>query len=113
MLPSAPLPNGFTCGGQLRQVVRVHLAGFSLCLGTILARWHVVFHHPSADALGNFVGYTAHAIQKHVSITQQDSVVVMVRMAHFPEHLAIPVCLQDHTAFERKSTEEAVFWSAS
>src|SRR5215831_14226013 len=50
-------------------------------------------------------------MQEHVSITQQDAVVMMVGMAYFPEHLTIPVHFQDHAAFEGKATEKALFWS--
>jgi hypothetical protein len=33
---------------------------------------------------------------------------MVIRMADFPEHLAVPVCFQCYAAFERKSAEEAV-----
>jgi hypothetical protein len=32
----------------------------------------------------------------------------MVRMAYFPEHLAVPVHLQDHATFERIATEKTL-----
>jgi len=70
-----------------------------------------VFVDPSYDTLGNLLRYFAHAMQEHVSITQQDAVVMMVGMAYFPEHLTIPVRFQDHAAFEGKATEKALFWS--
>src|SRR5262249_58395771 len=42
MLPRAPLPNGLPRRSNLGQVIGVHLAGFSLWSGSILARLHVV-----------------------------------------------------------------------
>src|SRR5262245_4622442 len=33
---------------------------------------------------------------------------MVVRMAHFPQDLAVPVRLQDHATFERKATEKAL-----
>src|SRR5437773_9574033 len=113
MLPSAPLPNSLPCSSHLSQVRRVHLAGFSLQSGKVLVRSHLGLLHPSFDMLGDFVGYLAHTIQQHVSIAQQNSVVMMVRMAYFPEHLAGPVRFQGHTAFERKATKAVVLWRAS
>src|SRR5262249_37347500 len=40
------------------------------------------------------------------------AVMMMIRMAHLPEHLAIPVRLQNHAAFEREATEKALFRGA-
>src|SRR5438309_11752277 len=98
---------------NLSLVRRVHLAGIRLRSGKILIRSHLGLLHPSFDTLGDFVGYLAHTIQQHVSIAQQNSVVMMVRMAYFPEHLAGPVRFKGHTAFERKAIEAVVFWRAS
>jgi hypothetical protein len=36
-----------------------------------------------------------------------------IRMAHFPEHPAVPIRFQDHAAFERNTTEEAFLQSPS
>src|SRR5580704_3038169 len=33
---------------------------------------------------------------------------MVIRMAYFPEHLAVPVRFQDHASFERKAAEKAV-----
>src|SRR5262249_7204446 len=108
MLPGAPLPNSLPCTSHLDQIIGVHLAGFTLRSGSILARKHVLFRHPPFDAPGDVSGHLAHAMQQHVSIAQQDAVMMMVRMAHFPEHLAAPVRFQDRAAFERKATEKAL-----
>jgi hypothetical protein len=47
-------------------------------------------------------------VQQHVSVAQQDAVMMMVRMAYLPEHLAIPVRFQNHATFEREATEKAL-----
>ena len=43
-----------------------------------------------------------------MQLPPQDAVVMVVRMADLPEHLAVPVRLQNHTALERKATQKAV-----
>src|SRR5262245_6080171 len=113
MLPGAPLPDSLSCGSHLSQVRRVHLADLGFGLRKILPRLHLGFLYPSFDTLSDLVGYCAHAIQQHVSVAQQNAVMMMVRMAHFPEHLAGPVRFQRHTTFERKATEVVVLWRAS
>ena len=113
MLPSAPLPNSLPRRSHLSQVRGVHLAGFSLRSEKILVRSHLGLLHPAFDTLSDFVGYLAHTIQQHVSIAQQNSVMMMIRMAYFPEYLAGPVRFQGRTTFERKATEAVVLWRAS
>src|SRR5436190_23731213 len=113
MVPGAPLPDSLPCRSQLDEVRRIHLAGFGLRLGEILARSHLGFLHSSFDALGYFVGYLAHAIQQHVAIAQQNAVVVLAGVAHFPEYFAAPVRFQGYTTFEREATEEVVLRIAS
>src|SRR5881296_2720069 len=93
-----------------RKLARISPSGNSL---RPLARSHLGFVHPSFDTLSNFGGYLAHAIQQHVAIAQQNTVVVLARMTYFPEHLAAPIRFQDYATFERKATEEVVLWIAS
>src|SRR5262245_40888374 len=102
-----PLPNGLSLRRHLGEIVRVHAAGVVLRAGRILARGKAVFLHPSFDTPGDIVGNPAHAIQQHVSVAQQDAVVMVVGMSDFPQHLAVPVCLQDHATLERKPAEKA------
>jgi hypothetical protein len=52
-------------------------------------------------------------MQQHVPIAQQDAVMVMIRMADFPEHLPVPVRFQHHAALERKAAEKIVLGAAS
>jgi hypothetical protein len=47
-------------------------------------------------------------MQQHVAIAQQDAVVMVVRMTYLPQHVAVPVSLQDDAAFEREAAEEAL-----
>src|SRR5262245_15445520 len=108
MLPRAPLPNGLPRRSNLGQVIGVHLAGFSLWSGSILARLHVVLHHASGDTPSDVVGHLGHAMQEHVAVAEQDAVVMMVRVTYLPKDLAIPVGFQHYAAFERKSTEKAL-----
>ena len=63
---------------------------------------------PSFDLPGNFGGNSAQTIQQNVSVAQQDSDVMVVRVTHFPQHLAVPVGFQGHAAFERKPAERVV-----
>src|SRR5690242_12360539 len=111
MLPGPPLPDRLSARRHLGEVVRVHLASFSRRPGRILARGEAVLLHPSFDAAGDVVGHPAHASQQHVSIAQQDAVVMVVWMAYFPEHLAVPVHFHDHATLERKAAEKALLWS--
>ena len=67
----------------------------------ILAGSHVAFFHPSFDTPRDRVGDHAHAIEQHVAVAQQDAVVMLAGVAHFPEHLAVPVCLEGDTAQEK------------
>src|SRR5215475_13760041 len=113
MFPGAPFPNRVSRRSDLSQIIGVHLVGFGDRSGSILARLHVPFRHPSFDAPRDFFGYLAHAMQQHVPVAQQDAVVVMVGMAHLPQYLPIPVRFQDHAAFEWKTTEKALLRSAS
>src|SRR5215510_2038676 len=108
MLPGTPFPDRLSRRRYLRQVIRVHLAGVILRPSRILARRKAVLLHPSLDAPGDVVGNPAHAIQQYVSVLQEDPVVMMIRMAHFPQHLAVPVRFENHTAFEREATEKAL-----
>ena len=112
MLPGAPLPDRLSSRRHLGQVVRVHLADLDLGPRRILARRKAVLLHPTPDTPGDLVGDLAHAIQQHVSVAQQDAVVMVIRMAYFPQHLAIPVRLQDHAPFEREATEKALLGRA-
>src|SRR5215471_1253527 len=112
MLPGTPFPDRLSRRRDLRQVVRVHLARVVPRPRRILARRKAVLLHPSLDAPDDVVGNSAHAIQQHVSVPQQDAVVMMVRMAHFPQHLAVPVCFEHHAAFEREVTEKALLGRA-
>jgi hypothetical protein len=41
------------------------------------------------------IGYLGHAMQQHVAVAQQDVVMMMVRVAYFPQHFAIPVGFQN------------------
>src|SRR5262249_34345300 len=108
MLPGAPLPNRLPCRSYLGQVIRVHLAGLSLWSGSILARLHVAFGHPSGNAACDVIGYLGHAMQQHVAIAQQDAVMMVVPVAYFPQHFAIPVGFQDDAAFEREAAQKAL-----
>jgi hypothetical protein len=38
---------------------------------------------------------------------------MVVRVAYFPQDLAVPVCFQDDSAFERKATEKALLRCAA
>jgi hypothetical protein len=38
---------------------------------------------------------------------------MMVRMAHFPQHLAVPVRFQHHAALKGKPAEKILLWAAS
>ena len=93
---------------DLGQIIGVHLAGVCLWSRSILARLHVVLHHASGDTPGDVVGHLGHAMQEHIAVAEQDAVVMMVRVMYLPKNFAIPVGLQHHAAFERKSTEKAL-----
>jgi hypothetical protein len=67
----------------------------------------VVFR-PSLDLPGNFGGNSAQTIQQYVSVAQQNPDVMVVRVPHLPQHLAVPVGFQDDAAFERKAAEKVV-----
>jgi len=47
-------------------------------------------------------------MQQHVAVAQQDAVMMMVRVAYFPQHFAIPVGFQDDAAFEREAAQKAL-----
>src|SRR5262245_58514039 len=108
MLPGTPFPDRLSRGRHLRQVVRVHLADVVLLPSRILTRRKAVLLYPALDAPGDVVGNSAHTIEQHVSIAQQNAVVMVIRMAHFPQHLAVPVRFENHPAFEREATEKAL-----
>src|SRR5262245_63471949 len=113
MLPRAPLPNGLPRRSNLGQVIGVHLAGLSLWSGSILARLHVALHHSSGHAPCDVIGYLSHAMQQHVAVAQQDAVMMMVRVAYFPQQFAIPVGFQDDDAFERETVQKDLLCRAT
>src|SRR5438132_8414465 len=108
MLPGTPFPDRLSRRRHLGQVIGVHLADVGLRPRSILARSKLVLLHASLDTPGDVVGNLAHAVQQHVSVAQEDAVVMVVRMADLPEHLAVPVRFQDHPALERKAIQKAL-----
>src|SRR5262249_49365728 len=91
---------------------RIHLADVGARPSRVLARREAVLLYPALDSAGDVLGDLAHAIQQHVAVAQQDAVVMVVSMAKFPEHLAVPVRFEDHPPLERESTEEALLRGA-
>src|SRR4029077_20211412 len=110
--PGPPLPDRLSGRRYLGEVVGVHLAGFLLRPRRVLARREAILLHPSFDTPGDVVGNLTHAVQQHIAIAQQDAVVMVVRMAYFPEHLAVPVRFQDHASLEGKAAEKALLGRA-
>jgi hypothetical protein len=46
--------------------------------------------------------------QHHVAVAQPDAVMVVVRMAYFPENSTIPIRFKDDAAFPRLPADEAI-----
>jgi len=61
-----------------------------------------VLRSPSSDTLGDVVGNLSQTMQQHISIAQQDAVMMVVRVPYFPEHISVRVGFQDYTALKWK-----------
>src|SRR5262249_1114350 len=68
--------------------------------------------HPTAHAPGDIVGHLAHAMEQHVTVAQQNAMVMVVWMADLPEYFAVPVGLEDHATFEWKAAQEVLLGSS-
>jgi hypothetical protein len=64
---------------------------------------------PPLTRLAMSSGTLPRAVQQHVSVAEQDAVMMMIRMTYFPENPATPVRFEHHAAFEREAAEKAVF----
>jgi hypothetical protein len=79
---------------------------------TSLTRLHIAFHHPAAHAPGDVAGHLAQAMEQHVAVAQQNTMVMVVWRVDLPEYLAVPVSLEDHAGLEWKAAEEVLIGSS-
>lgn len=96
MIPGSPFPNDPSFGRHFDEIICVY---FTVVLGS---------RHSAIYLQDDVLRKLRYAKKQNVAVAQPYAVVMVIRMAHFPENTPIPVDFERGAAFPRLTTEKPV-----